>query len=291
VQLDGPLRLAMRREVEMYFDYVLHDNRSVLEFLDSDYTFVNDKLAKLYGIPNVTGQDMRRVTLPKDSPRGGLLTMGSMLITTSNPTRTSPVKRGQFILDNILGMPAPPPPANLPPLEASDKPVNGHEPSFRQVLEIHRSHPLCNSCHSRMDPLGLSLENFNALGMYREKERGLPIDASGQLLTGEKFHDAHELKKILVENHRDDFYRCLTEKLLTYALGRGLDYYDVETVDQIVDKLNHQDGKFSALIMGIVESAPFQERRNFGNPPGEPARPSLQRAQTPDISHETHANS
>ena len=263
IELNGTLRSAIQQEVEDYFGYVVHNDRSVLELLDSHYTFLNDMLARYYGIKGVSGKEMRKVDLSDDNPRGGLLTMASMLVVTSNPTRTSPVKRGQFILDNILGMPAPPPPANIPPLEDSESAFkdNEHEPSFRQVLEVHRSKPLCSSCHSRMDPLGLSLENFNALGLWREKERGQPIDASGKLITGESFHDIRDLKRILKDDHKIDFYRCLTEKLLTYALGRGLDYYDVETIDQIVDRLDRADGHFSALLTGIIESAPFQRER------------------------------
>lgn len=262
VQLDGPLRRAMRLEPEMYFAGIVREDRNLAELLDSDYTYLNDKLAKHYGVPGVTGKEMRRVTLPKDSPRGGLLTMGSILVVTSNPTRTSPVKRGQFILDNILGLPAPPPPADVPALEESEKGVKDREPTMREVLAIHRDNTICRSCHARMDPLGLSMESFNAMGMWRESERGQRIDPAGQLLTGESFNDVRELKQILKKNHLPDFYRCLTEKLLTYALGRGLDYYDVEAVDRIVDKLQQNDGHFSALLTGVIESTPFQERRN-----------------------------
>ena len=262
IELDDQLRTAMRREVELMFTSIVKDDRSLSELLECNYTYVNEKLAKLYNIEGIKGIDMQRVELPPDSPRGGLLTSGAFLVVTSNPTRTSPVKRGQFILDNVLGMPQPPPPADIPPLEESDKLVKGHNPSFREVLEMHRSKPLCRSCHSRMDPLGLSLENFNALGMWRERERGLPIDASGQLITGEKFQNIRQLKEILKRNHLTDFYRCVTEKLLTYALGRGLDENDVETVDRIVDRLNRDNGRFSALLYGVVESTPFQKRRN-----------------------------
>jgi hypothetical protein len=275
VQLDGPLRNALRSEPELLFETIVREDRPLSELLDCNYTFVNANLAKLYGIEKVVGPDMQRVELPKDSARGGLLTMGSLLVVTSNPTRTSPVKRGQFILDNILGMPAPPPPPDIPPLEDAANGLN-HDPTFREVLELHRDKQLCKSCHSRMDPLGLSLENFNALGMYRTRERGQAIDASGQLLTGEKFKDVRELKEILVTRHLDDFYRCLTEKMLTYALGRGLEYYDVETVDRIVDRLKKENGRASVLISGIVESAPFQEKRNFV---GAPERKPAQRAQ------------
>jgi hypothetical protein len=262
IELDGALRQAMRQETEMCFAYVMRENRSVLELLNSDYTFLNEKLATHYGITNVTGNEMRRVTLPADSPRGGVLTDGSVLIVTSNPTRTSPVKRGLFVLDNVLGIPPPPPPANIPPLEDSEKGFTNHSPTLRETLEIHRSKPLCSSCHNRMDPLGLAMENFNALGMWRESERGVAVDAGGKLITGEPFHDIRDVKQALVSRHELDFYRCLTEKLLTYALGRGLEYYDVETVDRIVSALNAADGHFSALLAGVIHSAPFQKMRS-----------------------------
>jgi hypothetical protein len=262
VELDGPLRQAMRRETEMCFDYVLREDRSVLELIESDYTFLNERLARHYGIPDVPGNEMRRVTLPKDSPRGGVLTHGAILTVTSNPTRTSPVKRGLFILDNLLGTPPPPPPANVPDLEESEREFKDHEPTLREVLALHRGKPLCSSCHNRMDPLGLALENFNALGMWREKERGQPIESAGKLITGESFQDIRGLKGLLANERRLDFYRCLTEKLLTYALGRGLEDYDTHTVDAIVERLDQEQGRSSALLLGIIESAPFQKRRN-----------------------------
>jgi hypothetical protein len=261
VEFDRDLRVAMRRETEMLFGHVLKEDRSVLELIDSDYTFLNERLAQHYGIPGVTGRDMRRVELPEDSPRGGVLTHGSVLAVTSNPTRTSPVKRGLFILENIVGSPPPPPPADVPDLEEAEKELKDREPTLREVLELHRRNTLCSSCHTRMDPLGLALENFNALGMWREKERGKAIDTAGELITGEPFKNVHDLKRIIRDNRRADFYRCLTEKLLTYALGRGLEYYDVEAVDRIVERLENEDGRMSALIGGIVESAPFQKRR------------------------------
>jgi hypothetical protein len=239
----------------------MRENRSVLEFVKSDYTFLNERLARHYGITNVVGNEMRRVTLTPDSPRGGVLTDGSILIVTSNPTRTSPVKRGQFILDNILGMPSPPPPPNVPLLEDSEKEFKDHRPTLRETLELHRGKPLCSSCHNRMDPLGLALENFNALGMWRDQERGVPIDAGGKLITGETFNDIREVKEALVTRHRRDFYRCLTEKLMTYALGRGMEYYDVGTIDEIVDRLDQDGGHFSTLLMGVIDSAPFQRTR------------------------------
>jgi hypothetical protein len=264
VELDGELRRAMRRETEMAFGYIVREDRSVTELIESDYTFLNERLAKHYGLTNlnVTGLEMRRVALPEDSQRGGLLTHGSMLIVTSNPTRTSPVKRGLFLLENIIGAPPPPPPANVPDLEDSAKEITDHDPTLREVLEIHRGKPLCSSCHNRMDPLGLALENFNALGMWREKERGQPIETTGKLITGESFNNIKELEHIIVTQRRRDYYRCLAEKLLTYALGRGLEDYDVETVDRIVQQLEAENGRFSALLRGIVESSPFQKRRN-----------------------------
>ena len=264
----------------MVFAHILRGDRSALELIDSDYTFLNERLAKHYGITNVTGNEMRRVALPADNPRGGVLTHGSVLIVTSNPTRTSPVKRGLFILDNILGTPPPPPPANVPPLEESEKEAEGRQPTLREVLAIHREKPLCNSCHNRMDPLGLALENFNALGMWRDKERGQPVDATGKLITGEPFEGVRDVKRILTTTRRADFYRCLTEKLLTYALGRGLEDYDVHTVDQIVESLEREQGRFSALLMGVIESAPFQKRRNpsvvAAVEPAQPAERTVQ---------------
>jgi hypothetical protein len=260
--LGRDLRRAMRSETEMAFEHVAREDRSVLEWIDSDYTFLNAKLAKHYGIPGVDGSEMRRVSLPQGSPRGGVLAHGAVLAVTSNPTRTSAVKRGQFILDNILGTPAPPPPPDIPALEASRRDFKDREPSTRELMALHRSKPLCSSCHARMDPLGLALENFNAFGGWREAELKQPIDASGQLITGEPFHDVRDLKRILKERHRLDFYRCLTEKMLTYAVGRGLESYDVETVDRIVERLDQAGGRFSALLLGVIDSAPFQKRRN-----------------------------
>src|SRR5438270_566911 len=207
---------------------------------------------------------MRLVKLPPNSPRGGVLTQGTVLTITSNPDRTSPVKRGLFILDNVLGTPPPPPPPDIPTLEEATTKSGEKPQTLREALKIHREDALCASCHNRMDPLGLAFENFNALGRWRDKERKEPIDAAGQLVTGETFTSVQELKHILVANHRRDFFRCLTEKLLTYALGRGLDYYDVEAVDRIVDRLDQTNGRPSALVTGIIESVPFQKRRSPG---------------------------
>jgi hypothetical protein len=259
---NSDLRRAMRDETQKYFDYVVRENRNVMELVDSNYTFVNETLAKHYGIEGVKGDEMRRVELPADSPRGGVLTQATFLAVTSNPNRTSPVKRGLFILDNILGSPpVPSPPPNVPLLEMAETGIRDHRPTVRELQEQHRRDPLCHACHARMDPLGLALENFNALGMWRDSENNQPIDASGTLLTGEKFDGIGQLKAIIKDQHRLDFYRCLTEKLLTYSLGRGLEYYDEHTVDVIVGRLDREQGKFSALLLGIIESAPFQKQR------------------------------
>jgi hypothetical protein len=259
------LRRAMRQETEMYFEHILREDRSLLELIDSDYTFLNERLAEHYGIEGVDGDRMRRVGLPADSPRGGLLTQGTLLVVTSNPTRTSPVKRGLYILDNILGTPPPPPPPDIPALEQAAEKVEGPKPTVRELQEIHRRDPLCHSCHARMDPLGLALENFNAMGIWRDTEQERPIDASGTLLTGEEFGGIRDLKRILKENHDRNFYRCVTEKLLTYALGRGLEYYDEHTVDQIVEQLVADEGKFSTLVNGVINSAAFQRQRRPNN--------------------------
>ncbi len=275
VKLDGEARKAIRLETELFFDHIARTNRSVLEMIDSDYTFLNEPLAQFYGIPGVKGKEMRKVALPKDSPRGGVLTQASVLMVTSNPTRTSPVKRGLFVLDNFLGTPPPPPPADLdiPSLDEAAEGAKG-EPTMRDLLAMHRSMPLCASCHSRMDPLGLGLENFNAMGMYREKEHGQPIDTAGKLITGESFTSVKELKRILKDSRRRDFYYCLTEKFLTYALGRGPEYYDAEAIDRIAEQLEREEGRFSTLLMGVIDSAPFQKRRisaaDASSPPPAP---------------------
>jgi len=264
----GPeLRHAMRLETEAVFGGVVREDRSLLELIESDYTFLNERLADHYGISNVQGTEMRRVNLPPESPRGGVLTEGTILVATSNPTRTSPVKRGLFILENILGTPPPAPPANVPPLEAAAKATDGRVPSLRETLALHRADALCSSCHNRMDPLGLAFERFNALGLWRETEFEQPIDATGQLITGEEFTSVRELKRILVRNHARDFFRTVTEKLLTYALGRGLEDSDTETVDRIVAWIEKSKGRSSALVEGIVESAPFQRCRPPSSPP------------------------
>ena len=224
-ELDWQLRSAMQKETETMFRYLIEQDRPITELLNADYTFLNERLAKFYGINGVKGDEIRKVDLPGDSHRRGILTHGSVLLVTSNPTRTSPVKRGLFVLENLLGYPAPPAPPNVPSLEETQKGDLEHA-SLREILETHRRDPACASCHQRMDPLGLAMEHYNAIGQYREVELGLsayrgrpatpdqPIDAAGELMTGEKFESIEELADVLADQRRDDFYRCLTEKTI-----------------------------------------------------------------------------
>ncbi|MEO6079590.1 MAG: DUF1592 domain-containing protein [Steroidobacteraceae bacterium] len=260
-QLTDALRRAMQQETEMTFGHILKEDRSFLELLESDYTFLNEVLAKHYGIAEVTGPEMRKVTLAPDSPRGGVLTQGTVLAVTSNPTRTSPVKRGVLILGAILGTPPAPPPPNIPALEDAATAAELRTMSLRDTLALHAKNPVCHSCHSRMDPLGLALENFNAMGAWRTTDSGQPVQPAGKLITGESFTNVREFKHILATSRRQDFYYALSEKLLTYALGRGVEYYDTPTLDELVAQLEASGGRPSALLHAIVNSAPFQQRR------------------------------
>ncbi len=259
-ELTTEVRNAMKAEVEANFAYVMQEDRSVLEFIDSDYVFVNSDLSKLYGLPNIEGSEIRRVELPEDNPRGGVLTMGSVLTVTSNPTRTSPVKRGKWILENILGAPSAPAPPNIPALEETLAEAGDRKLTQREAIEIHRADSLCASCHARMDPLGLALENFNGFGRFRSLEYGQPIDPAGELITGETFDGIVDLKRALIEKHQLEFYRTLAEKLLTYTAGRGMEYYDLATIDEISQRLVEDNGRFSTLLIGVLESAPFHSR-------------------------------
>ncbi|MBL9188951.1 MAG: DUF1592 domain-containing protein [Opitutaceae bacterium] len=259
--LTDSLRRAMREETELTFAHVLREDRPLLELIKADYTFLNEDLAKHYGIAGVEGRRMRKVALAPDSPRGGVLTQGTVLAVTSNPTRTSPVKRGVFILEAILGAPPPPPPPDIPALEEAGGPGQLAKLNLRETLALHAKEPLCASCHLRMDPIGLALENFNAMGMWREADAGHAIEPAGKLITGERFADVRELKDVLVTKRARDFYYCLAEKLLTYALGRGLEHHDADTLDTLVARLEAAGGRPSALLQGIVESVPFQQRR------------------------------
>jgi len=260
-ELKRPLQRAMSDETQLYFEHVIREDRSLRELLDSDYTFLNEPLAAHYDIEGVEGQRMRKVKLPPESPRGGVLTQGTILAYTSNPTRTSPVKRGVFILENILGTPPAAPPPNIPSLEDAASKEELEALSLRETLALHREDTLCSSCHNRMDPLGLALENFNAMGIWRESELNQTIDAGGTLITGESFSSIQEMKRILANERKIDFYYCFSEKLLTYALGRGMEYYDTVTIDALVKTLVQNDGRPSALIRAVAHSAPFQKRR------------------------------
>lgn len=250
------LRMSMRKETELLFANIIKEDRSILEFIDADYSFLNQRLAEFYGIPDVKGPEFRKVDLT-GTPRGGVLTQASVLTVSSYANRTSPVLRGKWVLENILNAPPPPPPPNVPVL---DEKATGSAASMRQQMEEHRKNATCASCHSRMDPLGFGLENFNAIGGWRTQDGKFPIDASGQLPDGRKFDGAAALKKILRQDHQA-FGQGLTEKMLTYALGRGLERYDKRTVKQIASKVEASDYKFSSLVWEIVNSLPFQARR------------------------------
>lgn len=262
-KFNGRLRQSMRMESEMFFSHVLREKRPATELLTANYTYLNDTLAEWYKIDGIKGNQMRKVDLPANSHRGGILTQATFHLVTSNPTRTSPVKRGLFVLENFLATPAPPAVPDVPPLEESAKGANKDLP-LREVLKIHAEQKLCASCHMRMDPIGLALENFTAIGVWRDTEKGHPIDASGQLMTGEKFNNARELSNILANARKGDFHRAVTEKLLTYAVGRGIEYYDAPTIDKIVIDAESKGGTLLEILYGVVESAPFQKRRGDG---------------------------
>ena len=254
---DDELRDAMRRETELFFADLLRENRSALELLDSDHTFVNEELARHYGIDGVSGGEFRRVSL-EGRPRGGVLTQASVLTLTSNPNRTSPVKRGQWILQQILGTPPPPPPPDVPELGEGNEAAEAA--SLRERLELHRSNPECASCHSQMDPLGFALENFDAIGRWRDSDGDSPIDPSGELAGGLAFDDAEGLRRILVESSAKKFSRTLVEHLMTYALGRGLVPDDYPTVEAVRERLVEDDHRIRSILYGIVESDNFQRR-------------------------------
>ena len=239
------------------FESVVREDHSVLDLLTADYTFVNERLARHYGIPHVYGSHFRRVAVT-DEARRGLLGHGSVLLLTSHPDRTSPVLRGKWILDNLLGTPPPPPPANVPALEESQ----GQTPrSVREQLEIHRRSPACAGCHRMMDPLGLALENFDAVGAWRNRDAGSPIDASSELTDGTHVDGVAGLRQVLLAK-RDMFVNTMAEKMLTYALGRGLEYYDRPVVRAVARDAARQEYRFSALVLGVVKSTPFRMRTN-----------------------------
>ena len=255
-EFEDYLRFSMRRETELFIEDVIQHDRKILDFIDGKYSFVNERLARHYGIPDVTGPEFRRVDL-NDTPRGGVLTQASVLTVSSYATRTSPVLRGRWVLDNLLDAPPPEPPADVPNLNESEI---GTSASMREQLELHRKDPTCASCHRRMDPLGFGLENFDATGAWRTMDGKFPIDATGTLPDGRSFNGPEELRSILRADHQA-FEHCLTAKLLTYALGRGLERYDKRTVSGIVSRLPEHEYRFSGLILEIVKSLPFQSRR------------------------------
>ena len=266
----------MFEETKRFLAEIVREDKSILTMIDADYTYLNGQLANHYGIRDTAGNTWRtppanekpggqkfewekfsRVQL-WNGERGGLLTHGSVLAVTSNPTRTSPVKRGKWVLEQLLGTPPPPPPADVPELEKDGKAVNAG--TLRQQMELHRKNPACANCHAKMDPLGFGLETFDAVGGFRDKDDGKPIDSSGELPDGQKFNGPAELRKILLSK-KDLFARCLTEKMLTYALGRGLEYYDKRAVDAIAAAVAKGDYKLSVLVGEIARSEPFRLKR------------------------------
>ncbi len=263
---DTYLRMSMQRETELFVDSVIREDHSIFDLIDGKYTFVNQRLAEFYQIPGVSGPEFRRIDLTDVPGRGGVITQASVLTVSSYATRTSPVLRGKWVLENILNDPPPPPPPGVPNLDVA---AVGTTISLRQQMEKHRANPVCASCHQRMDPLGFGLENYNAIGAWRTTDGKFPVDSAGTLPSGKSFNGPDELKAILAGD-REVFTRCLTEKLLTYALGRGLERYDRPTVKAIVQQVAASDYRVSSLVLAIVNSLPFQMQ---GDPPRRDTQP------------------
>ena len=260
VAFDESLRQSMLRETRLFVDSIVRDDRGVVELLTADYTFLNERLAEHYGVPGVTGSRFRRVTLPADSPRRGILGHGSVLTLTSHAIRTSPVLRGKWILDNLLGTPPPDPPPNIPAL--NDQRTQARRPTVRARLEAHRANPACSACHAMIDPTGFALENFDAIGRWRVVDESFnPIDPSGVLPDGRAFDGVAEMRDTLARDPRQ-FVTTVTEKLMTYALGRGLEHYDMPTLRRIVREAAADDYRFQSVVLGIVTSDPFLMRRS-----------------------------
>jgi len=259
-EFDETLRTAMKRETEMFLDSVLRGNRNILELLTANYSFINDRLARHYNLPGIQGSYFRKVTFPADSVRGGLLGQGSLLTITSYANRTSPVLRGKWVLENLLSAPPPPPPPDVPALK-----VESAEPgrllSMRQAMTQHRAAPACAGCHARMDPIGFALENFDATGKWRDHDDGGRIDASGTFPGGIAFDGVAGLKKELIRDPKP-FYSTVTERLLMYAAGRNLQYYDQPAVRSIVKGAAPGNYTFTSFVLGVVKSRPFQMRES-----------------------------
>jgi hypothetical protein len=271
------LAADMRRESESLFEYILRENRPVLDFLAADYSFVNERLANFYGLPEVKGEAWRRVSLA-NTPRRGILTHASVLTLTSHPTRSSPVKRGKFVLEKMLGTPPPPQPEDVPPLkeQAEEKGM-----SLRRQLEAHRSNAACASCHAFLDPIGFGLENFDAIGRWRDRDGQEPIDSSGKLVTGQSFVGYAELNEILRRDRKDAFVKCLAENLLTYALGRGLEYTDKLAVREVCRSTAENGHGFQQMILAVCRSVPFQRMRVPDARPAAPLPPARDGGATP----------
>ncbi|MEO8131189.1 MAG: DUF1588 domain-containing protein, partial [Bryobacteraceae bacterium] len=250
------LREDMRTETQMFFDYILRQNRPVVEFLDARYTFLNEPLARYYGVEGVKGLDFRKVDLT-DGHRGGVLSQASVLAVSSYPSRTSVVLRGKYILENILGSPPPPPPPNVPPL---DEDAVGTSLSLRQQMEKHRENPACAVCHSKMDPLGFALENYDVIGKWRTMDGKFPVDSTGTLADGTKFDGPAEMRRVLTSK-LPQFAECVAGKMMIYSLGRGLKQSDNRTVAQITRNWKAKGFAFQDLIFEIAHSLPFQSRR------------------------------
>jgi len=254
---DENLRQSIRRETELLFESIIREDRNIVDLLNADYTFVDERLARHYEIPNIRGSHFRRVTLEKDDPRRGLLGKASFLLVTSAGNRTSPVSRGKWILENILGVSAPAVPASVPPLKENNERTDGKVLSMRDRMEEHRSNPSCASCHKIMDPIGFALENFDLTGKWRDVDEKTAVDASGDLVDGTKLNGPATLRQALV-SRSDAFLTTATEKLLTYGLGRAVHYYDMPVVRSVIRDASRNDYRFSSIVLGIVKSAPFQ---------------------------------
>jgi len=260
-EFNEEMREAMRTETERFFQAMIQEDHSVLDFLDARFTYLNEPLARLYGVAGVKGSQFRRVELTGNQ-RAGILTQASILTVTSNPTRTSPVKRGKWVLEQLLGEPPPPPPPDIPPLVDDSKQAE-LKGTLRQRFEQHRANPACATCHAPMDPIGFGLENFDAVGRWRTRDGDSAVDSSGEMPDGKRFNGPMQLIGV-VKSRQDQFVRNLTEKLLTYAIGRGVESTDNCNLKEIIQRVAREDNRISALVTEIVISDPFRKRRGDG---------------------------